>query len=395
MGFVLDAPLPGAHSAPDADAPLHRALLDIAGVELIEVAGAAIWARKAPAADWTNLKPTIAAVIRQVLDESEATLGAPSSAPADTSDDTLLRAVKDLLDQQINPSVAAHGGHISAERVDEGNVYLRMSGGCQGCAASSATLRQGVERMLRAALPQIREIIDITDHGAGETPFYARDPGASAVLARAIPPGAIEWEDGQVVVDPDYLAPRLGLTPETLRAGLHNGDVVGVTETGTGEDEGKTRIILRSPTRAWAAEISQDGTAREIPPPREIKSASQEEQALAERVRAYLAAMPADAGTITYGGLARALNLWAPGSVRKVTRALETTMQQDAQGDLPFLAARVVSRGAGGLPGKGFFDLARALSRGPRQDETEAEFHARQLSEVRVQGAAPGKAQAV
>jgi NFU1 iron-sulfur cluster scaffold homolog, mitochondrial len=175
------------------------------------------------------------------------------------------------------------------DRVEGGTVYLRMSGGCQGCAASAATLRQGVERMLRAALPEIGEIADVTDHAAGSNPYYAReDGGASPLLNRPIPPGVIGWATGQVTVDPAYLAPRLGLTPETLREGLRNGTVVGVTETGQGADAGKTRIVLRSGIRAWAAEIDAAGAAREIPPPRLIEAAAGREQDLPHRVRAHL-----------------------------------------------------------------------------------------------------------
>jgi len=75
--------------------------------------------------------------------------------------------------------------------------------------------------------------------------------------------------------------------------------------------------------------------------------------------------------------------LWMPGSVRHVTRALETTMREDAAADRPFLAARAVSRGLQSLPGKGFFDLARVLSRGPREGETEQDFHAGELRRVK------------
>lgn len=382
MGFVLDAPVQNSATpqseTPKADAPLSRALLGITGVDEIEVAGAAIWVRKTETTDWITLKPAIAAVIRKVLNDTDQPLG----DSATDQDSILLRAVESLLDKQVNPSVAAHGGHIAVERVEDGTVYLRMSGGCQGCPASSATLRQGVERMLRAALPEIQEIVDVTDHDEGRTPFYARDTGASPLLDRAVPPGVIDWQDGQIVVDPDYLAPRLGLTAGALRAGLRNGDVVGATETGLDEDKGKTRIVLRSPTRTWAAEIRADGTAREIPAPRQVSAAAQQEDGLAERVRAHLASLSGDPKLVTYGALARALGLWAPGSVRKVTRALETTMRQDARTDRPFIAARAVSRGAGRLPGKGFFDLAHALSRGPEPGESDNAFHARELGRI-------------
>ena len=379
MGFVLDAPVqPGRSARFDApgEAPLPRALFALEGVTQVEVAEATIWVRKSADADWAALKPAIAAAIRDVLDRSDTPLGADEPDP----DAALLRAVEDLLERQVNPAVAAHGGRISAEKVSGGAVHLRMSGGCQGCAASAATLRQGVERMLRAALPQITEIVDVTDHAAGQTPFYAREGKASPLLHRPVPPGVVSVQDGQVQIDPDFLGPRLGLTPEGLREGLRTGAVVGVTETGTDEDAGLTRIVLRSPTRAWAAEIDATGAAREIPPPRPAEAAADQERELAARLRTHLQALPADQLPITYGALARALGLWMPGSVGRVTRALETTMREDAAAGRPFIAACVVSRGRAGLPGRGFFDLARALCRGPREGESDSDFHAREFA---------------
>lgn len=384
VGFLLDTPIHHGVSVRfegAGDASLADALFDLGGIDRVEVSDATIWVKKQPNADWAILKPAIASAIRHVLDATDAPLG--QRVPHDVNpDQDLLQAVENLLNQQVNPAVAAHGGHISADKVEGGTVYLRMSGGCQGCAASAATLRDGVERMLRAALPQIDKIVDVTDHAAGENPFYARDNGPSPVLNRPIPEGVIGWEDGQIIVDPDYLAPKLGITPETLRAGLQRGDVVGVTETGQGADSGKTRIILRTPTRAWAAEIAANGAAREIPPPRVVEAASAKEKDLSDRVRAHLKGLSVKVVPITYGALARALGLWAPGSIAKVTRALETTMREDAAADRPFIAARAVNRGPGKLPGKGYFDLARALSRGPQDGESEAEQHAKELRRV-------------
>jgi len=210
MGFVLDAPVQAGRSArfdgTDDSAPLSRALFSILGIRHVEVSDATIWVRKEDGADWAVLKPAIAAAIRQVLDEAKAPLGEASADPSDP-DAALLHAVEELLERQVNPSVAAHGGHIAADRVADGIVYLRMSGGCQGCAASSATLREGVERMLRAALPQVSEIVDVTDHAAGSAPFYARENGPSPMLNRPVPPSVIGWDDGEILVDPEYLAP--------------------------------------------------------------------------------------------------------------------------------------------------------------------------------------------
>lgn len=386
MGFVLDDDVqPGvsARLEPGDDAPLARALFALRGVARVEVSGTTIWVKSHAGADWTALKPAIAAAIRHVLDETGAPLGQGDASKDTAPDDTLRKAVEELLDRQVNPAVAAHGGRISVDRVEGRKVFLRMAGGCQGCAASAATLRQGVERMLRAALPQIDEIIDITDHASGSAPFYARENGPSPILNRPVPEGVIGWEQGQITIDPDYLAPRLGLTPQTLRDGLRNGDVVGVTETGEDVDLGKTRITIRSPDRAWAAEVDADGGAREVPPPRPAAASKGSKPDLPERVRIYLERLRDDQTPISYGALARALGLWMPGSVGKVAKALETTMREDADAGRPFIAARAASRGRAGLPGKGFFELARSLSRGPQDGESEPEFHARELRRLR------------
>jgi Fe/S biogenesis protein NfuA len=77
-----------------------------------------------------------------------------------------------LLDTAINPAVAGHGGMVSLLDVKDNTVYLQMGGGCQGCGAADVTLRQGVERMIREEVPEVLEIIDLTDHAAGQNPYY-------------------------------------------------------------------------------------------------------------------------------------------------------------------------------------------------------------------------------
>ena len=78
-----------------------------------------------------------------------------------------------MLDTAINPAVAGHGGMVSLLDVKDNTVYLQMGGGCQGCGAADVTLRQGVERMIREEVPEVLEIIDLTDHAAGQNPYYA------------------------------------------------------------------------------------------------------------------------------------------------------------------------------------------------------------------------------
>lgn len=84
------------------------------------------------------------------------------------------RTVARVITEQINPSVGQHGGAILPVEVRDGVVYVRMLGGCQGCGMASVTLTQGVEQAIKAALPEIHEVVDITHHAAGENPYYAR-----------------------------------------------------------------------------------------------------------------------------------------------------------------------------------------------------------------------------
>ena len=79
--------------------------------------------------------------------------------------------VRDVLETQVNPAIAAHGGMISLVDVEETDVYVEMSGGCQGCSLSRMTLRQGVERMLREAVPELTAVHDVTDHASGDNPY--------------------------------------------------------------------------------------------------------------------------------------------------------------------------------------------------------------------------------
>ena len=80
--------------------------------------------------------------------------------------------VQDVLEAEVNPAIAAHGGMITLVDVKDHEIFLEMSGGCQGCAMSRLTLQQGVERMLRQAVPEITAVHDVTDHDSGVNPYY-------------------------------------------------------------------------------------------------------------------------------------------------------------------------------------------------------------------------------
>lgn len=80
--------------------------------------------------------------------------------------------VAQVLDIQVNPSIAAHGGRAELVAVEDGAAYLRLSGGCAGCGMASVTLGQGIEVAVMQSVPEIVRIVDVTDHAAGTNPFY-------------------------------------------------------------------------------------------------------------------------------------------------------------------------------------------------------------------------------
>lgn len=82
-------------------------------------------------------------------------------------------AVLALLDEKINPAVAAHGGRISLVDVTDHVAYVRMEGGCQGCSASAVTLQQGVQNAILTEVPTIQGVVDVTEHALGDNPFFS------------------------------------------------------------------------------------------------------------------------------------------------------------------------------------------------------------------------------
>ncbi|MDZ4661584.1 MAG: NifU family protein [Pseudomonadota bacterium] len=90
---------------------------------------------------------------------------------ADLSDPQAQR-VQEIIETEINPQVASHGGHITLVGVKDDVVYIRMGGGCQGCSQSSLTLREGVVTTIRNAFPEILDVVDVTDHASGENPYF-------------------------------------------------------------------------------------------------------------------------------------------------------------------------------------------------------------------------------
>jgi Fe-S cluster biogenesis protein NfuA len=86
---------------------------------------------------------------------------------------SLAEAARGILDAEVNPAIASHRGHVTVVGVIDGWIRVRLEGGCQGCSLAEVTLRQGIEPLLRARLPGMTGLIDVTDHEAGTEPFFS------------------------------------------------------------------------------------------------------------------------------------------------------------------------------------------------------------------------------
>jgi len=86
---------------------------------------------------------------------------------------SLYQAVQQVIDTEINPGLASHGGYVMLLDVKDNVAYVRMGGGCQGCGMAAATMRQGVEVSIKKAVPEIVDVVDGTDHASGENPYFA------------------------------------------------------------------------------------------------------------------------------------------------------------------------------------------------------------------------------
>jgi NFU1 iron-sulfur cluster scaffold homolog, mitochondrial len=143
-------------------------LFVIPGIAKVELDENIVAVTKAGEDDWRQVGKRIGGAIRLFLNPPPEIPEGEMLPP-----DVLREKIQRVLEEQINPGVASHGGYVELLDVTDNNVFLRMGGGCQGCGAADATLKMGVERLLREEVPQIQNVFDSTDHAAGNNPYYA------------------------------------------------------------------------------------------------------------------------------------------------------------------------------------------------------------------------------
>jgi Fe-S cluster biogenesis protein NfuA len=173
--FVLDGEVLSRASVSftrDSDmekAPLAKQLLDLSYIAQVNIAGQVVTLTGDNVESWPSIGKEIGEVIRSQLESGEAPV---TEEVMDTGNSELFDQVNELIKNDVNPSIASHGGIITLHNVSDGKAYVTMGGGCQGCSASSVTLKQGVESYIIAKVDEVNEIVDITNHSEGVNPYY-------------------------------------------------------------------------------------------------------------------------------------------------------------------------------------------------------------------------------
>ena len=167
LKFIPGVPVMGQGTADFADAdaaaraPLARRLFQIDGITGVFLGQDFVAVTKAETLDWFALKPSILAGIMEhyasglPVIENDAAL---ADTHADGGDSDTVQQIKQLLDTRVRPAVAMDGGDIVFQDFADGIVTLQMRGACQGCPSSTATLKMGIENMLRHYIPEVREV---------------------------------------------------------------------------------------------------------------------------------------------------------------------------------------------------------------------------------------------
>jgi len=149
--------------------PLAQALFEIDGVAGVFLGGDFISVTKADEKEWYVLKPSVLGAImqhftagREVMaagaEDAGGEAGDDGEARYDAADSEIVGQIKELLDTRVRPAVAQDGGDIVFHGFEQGVVYLTMRGACAGCPSSTATLKMGIENMLRHYIPEVVEV---------------------------------------------------------------------------------------------------------------------------------------------------------------------------------------------------------------------------------------------
>jgi NFU1 iron-sulfur cluster scaffold homolog, mitochondrial len=186
--FLVDRPVLEGLSAwfPEAvwaaeTSPLAEQLFAITGVGTVLLHDMTVTIGLADGATrpWEDLAAEVGSAIRAHLKSGEPVV-VNAFREQMPPEEEIQRKIQAVIDLEINPGIAAHSGSVHLERVHGNTIYITMGGGCQGCAASAITLRQGIHTAFRRAAPEVGAILDETDHTAGRNPYFKELPAGMA-----------------------------------------------------------------------------------------------------------------------------------------------------------------------------------------------------------------------
>ena len=146
-----------------SNSPFAKRLFDVDGVKGVFFGSDFITITKSQSIDWQVMKPLILGSIMDHYNSGEETISKDKkndnkSLKSDENDDDIVKQIKELLDTRVRPAVAMDGGDIVYDSFKDGIVYLHMQGACSGCPSSTATLKMGIENMLKHYVPEVQEV---------------------------------------------------------------------------------------------------------------------------------------------------------------------------------------------------------------------------------------------
>ena len=157
-----------------AGSPLAEAVFSVNSVETLLLHDSTAVVTKTGAkgrSDWEALAKEVGSALRKTL-EAGTELVSQEIVKAIPSEEVVREDIQKVIDTEVNPGVAGHGGHITLTSIAGNTVTIQMGGGCQGCSAADLTLKQGIHSSFRKAVPYVGAIYDETDHAAGSNPYY-------------------------------------------------------------------------------------------------------------------------------------------------------------------------------------------------------------------------------
>lgn len=151
---------------------LARKLFEIPEVSKVLIAGSEIRVTKTGSDSWPEIGKAIGAKVREHILSGEPAVS-PDYPGSAALEEGIREKVKDLFEKEINPALDSHGGWVELVDVKGSSVYVKLGGGCQGCAGAKMTLKMGIERIVRQKIPEVGELLDATDHSQGSNPYQS------------------------------------------------------------------------------------------------------------------------------------------------------------------------------------------------------------------------------